>query len=105
MPPPPGEGDVPQLPPMRDLGFTMLRKHVKVEPMRWYHHCDRLGMLVWQDLVNGGRRYRTAAFTWRGRFPVRLRDAVHRSRLGRPDEASRRVFRVELLRTVDQLRN
>jgi beta-galactosidase/beta-glucuronidase len=96
---------------MRDLGFTMLRKHVKVEPMRWYHHCDRLGMLVWQDLVNGGRRYRTAAVTWPGRLPPRVRDlvglpdTVHRSRLGRPDEASRRVFRVELARTVEQLRN
>ena len=30
---------------------------VKVEPLRWYHHCDRLGMLVWQDLPNGGERY------------------------------------------------
>ncbi|HEX2895270.1 MAG TPA: glycoside hydrolase family 2, partial [Marmoricola sp.] len=43
---------------MKDLGFTMLRKHVKIEPLRWYHHCDRLGMLVWQDMVNGGGRYR-----------------------------------------------
>ncbi len=40
---------------MKRLGFTMLRKHLKVEPLRWYAHCDRLGMLVWQDLVNGGR--------------------------------------------------
>ena len=35
---------------MRRLGFTMLRKHVKVEPLRWYHHCDRLGMLDAQEL-------------------------------------------------------
>ena len=32
----------------------MIRKHVKVEPLRWYYHCDRLGMVVWQDMVNGG---------------------------------------------------
>lgn len=38
----------------RDLGFNLLRKHVKVEPERWYYHCDRLGMVVWQDMVNGG---------------------------------------------------
>lgn len=38
---------------MRDLGYNMLRKHIKVEPMRWYYHCDRLGMLVWQDMPNG----------------------------------------------------
>ena len=36
------------------LGFNMLRKHIKVEPARWYYHCDRLGMLVWQDMVSGG---------------------------------------------------
>ncbi|MGN6132396.1 MAG: glycoside hydrolase family 2 protein, partial [Nocardioidaceae bacterium] len=76
---------------MKRLGFTMLRKHVKVEPLRWYHHCDRLGMLVWQDLVNGGGRYRTAAVTWPGRWPVRLRDTrpVSRSVMGRADAASR----------------
>ena len=39
---------------MKDMGFNMLRKHIKVEPMRWYYHCDRLGMLVWQDMPNGG---------------------------------------------------
>lgn len=39
---------------MKDLGFNMIRKHVKVEPLRWYYHCDRLGMVVWQDMVNGG---------------------------------------------------
>ncbi len=39
---------------MKDLGFNMLRKHAKVESLRWYYHCDRLGMIVWQDMVNGG---------------------------------------------------
>ena len=37
----------------KDLGFNMIRKHVKVEPERWYYHCDRLGMLVWQDMPSG----------------------------------------------------
>lgn len=41
----------------KELGFNMLRKHIKIEPLRWYYHCDRLGMLVWQDMVNGGGRY------------------------------------------------
>lgn len=35
------------------MGFNMIRKHVKVEPARWYHHCDKLGMLVWQDMPSG----------------------------------------------------
>jgi len=41
----------------KDLGYNMLRKHIKVEPMRWYYHCDRIGMLVWQDMMNGGGEY------------------------------------------------
>ena len=37
----------------KDWGFNMIRKHVKVEPARWYYHCDRLGILVWQDMPSG----------------------------------------------------
>lgn len=37
----------------KKLGFNMARKHVKVEPARWYYHCDKLGLLVWQDMPNG----------------------------------------------------
>ncbi len=37
----------------KDLGFNMIRKHVKVEPARWYTHCDRAGILVWQDMPSG----------------------------------------------------
>ncbi|MGD9604856.1 MAG: glycoside hydrolase family 2 protein [Bacilli bacterium] len=40
---------------MKKMGYNVLRKHVKIEPRRWYYHCDRLGMLVWQDMVSGGR--------------------------------------------------
>ncbi len=89
---------------MRQLGFTLLRKHLKVEPLRWYHHCDRLGMLVWQDLVNGGGRYRTAAVTWPGRYPVRLTDTRRRGLMGRSDPAGRALFREEMRRTVEHLR-
>jgi beta-galactosidase/beta-glucuronidase len=39
----------------KKLGFNMIRKHVKVEPARWYYHCDKLGMLVWQDMPSGDK--------------------------------------------------
>lgn len=39
---------------LKDAGFNMIRKHIKVEPRRYYYHCDRLGMMVWQDQVSGG---------------------------------------------------
>lgn len=39
----------------KDLGYNMIRKHVKVEPARWYTHCDRMGLLVWQDMPNGDK--------------------------------------------------
>jgi hypothetical protein len=89
---------------MKSLGFTMLRKHVKVEPLRWYHHCDRLGMLVWQDMVNGGGRYRRLVSDLPARRPVRISD--HRHRLFfRADREARTEFREEVRRTVALLHN
>lgn len=41
----------------KQLGFNVLRKHIKIETLRWYYHCDRLGVIVWQDFVNGGSSY------------------------------------------------
>ncbi len=42
---------------MKRLHFNMMRKHIKIESARWYYHCDRLGMIVWQDMVSGGSSY------------------------------------------------
>ena len=39
---------------MKALGFNMLRKHIKIEPEAFYYACDRLGMVVFQDIVNNG---------------------------------------------------
>jgi beta-galactosidase/beta-glucuronidase len=41
----------------KELGYNMLRKHIKVEPARWYTHCDRIGMLVWQDMPSGDNNW------------------------------------------------
>jgi hypothetical protein len=88
----------------KELGFTMLRKHIKVESLRWYHHCDRLGMLVWQDMVNGGRSYRPAVITAPVLTPLKLDDRRH-SLFGRDDAQGREEFLAETDATVELLRN
>ncbi len=55
--PPSDEAMIYDIETAKSLGFNVLRKHVKIEPARWYYHCDRLGMLVWQDIPNGGAPY------------------------------------------------
>ncbi len=57
--PPTDEAMIYDIQKMKDLGFNMLRKHIKVEPARWYYYCDKLGMLVWQDMVSGGKALNT----------------------------------------------
>ncbi|ACZ86262.1 glycoside hydrolase family 2 protein [Streptosporangium roseum] len=89
---------------MKRLGFTMLRKHIKIEPLRWYYHCDRLGMLVWQDMVNGGGDYHPLVITAPVLTPLRLSDRRHRW-FGRADAQGRARFRAELRETVEHLRN
>ena len=83
MTPPADEALIYDIEQMKDLGFNMLRKHVKIEPARWYYHCDRIGMVVWQDMVNGGgpvARQPLQAFKERGRKgaeAVRERPCAH----------------------------
>jgi hypothetical protein len=89
---------------MKALGFTMLRKHVKIEPLRWYHHCDRLGMLVWQDMVNGGGRYRHLVTALPATQPIRFSDKRYEL-FFRGDAQARAEFREEVRRTVALLRN
>lgn len=52
--PPSDEGMLFDIEFLKAAGFNMIRKHIKVEPRRYYYHCDRLGMMVWQDHVSGG---------------------------------------------------
>ncbi|MBO5797727.1 MAG: glycoside hydrolase family 2 [Clostridia bacterium] len=85
---------------MKALGFNMLRKHIKVEPERFYYDCDRLGMVVFQDMVNNGHysflrdtALPTVGLRW---LPDRLRN---------PDPEARRQFLRGMEETVEQLRN
>ncbi len=86
------------------MGFNLLRKHVKVEPARWYYHCDRLGMLVWQDMPNGGGKYSAATVSAPLLTGRHGRDDRY-SAFGRREEEGRREFMEELLDMVSCLYN
>lgn len=89
----------------RRLGCNMIRKHVKVEPLRWYYHCDRLGMIVWQDMPNGGLIDGEKVAFLSLIFGFHRKDTRRLSRFGRAEEANRSEYRRELQELVDHLFN
>lgn len=89
---------------MKSLGFNMLRKHIKIEPLRWYYHCDRLGMLVWQDMVNGGGIYRKGTITLPLVFGNSHPDSDY-AYFAREEVRGREAYLRELRQTVDLLFN
>ncbi|MBG0860648.1 MAG: beta-galactosidase [Bacteroidales bacterium] len=79
----------------REMGFNTIRKHVKVEPARWYYHCDKTGMLVWQDMPSGdlgGGQWNTRPGMEGGSDKVRT-------------EASERIYRTEWNAIINYLYN
>ena len=92
---------------MKNLGFNMIRKHVKVETARWYYHCDRLGLVVWQDMVNGGGKYKhwfvTYAATLMSWWKIRMRD-IYPGLLARKEKEGRLEFVKEMKETVHRLK-
>lgn len=88
----------------KESGFNMLRKHIKVEPLRWYYHCDRLGMLVWQDMPSGGGSYSPAVVSAPLFTGHHISDSRY-ARFGRADELGRREFADELCDMVNHLYN
>jgi hypothetical protein len=65
----------------KDLGFNMVRKHIKVEPQRWFYHADRLGLLVWQDIPSMTAQDINPNSTQQAQFETEAREIVdeHRS--------------------------
>ena len=96
---------------MRDAGFNFMRKHIKIEAERWYYHCDRLGMLVWQDMVSGG----SALDTWVSSYQPSLMRAswtryedtseAHCKKLSSEDEQYRAEWRTTCDSAITQLGN
>ncbi len=90
---------------MKDLGFNMLRKHIKVEPMRWYYHCDRLGMLVWQDMPSGGTRQHKSVTLVLPNIGINgFKDSQY-GMFSRKSEISRETYIAEYTEMLDQLYN
>jgi beta-galactosidase/beta-glucuronidase len=91
---------------IQEIGCNMIRKHIKVEPARYYYDCDRLGMIVWQDMPNGGKpvsgllSFLAIMF---GKFT--RRDTGMRWRAGRGKKESRDDYWRELQEMVDHLHN
>ena len=92
---------------MKRCGFNMVRKHIKIEPQRWYWHCDRLGIVVWQDMVNGGEAYRywfvtylATVMSWRN---IKIKDS-HPWLLARRERTGRTEFVREMKETIRLLK-
>ncbi len=89
---------------IKSLGFNVSRKHIKIESLRWYYHCDRLGLLVWQDFVNGCTKYNF----WLNQVPLfvkyKISDKRHKT-FFRENEEGRKEAYQEFLDTIDLLYN
>ncbi len=95
---------------MKKLGYNTLRKHIKIEEARYYYHCDRLGMLVIQDMVSGGTTYDKPLVTYLPNIFPNLMQTFDDSAksykfLARSDEAGRKAFVTEMRNTVMYLKN
>ncbi len=89
---------------LQKLGCNMLRKHVKVEPARYYYECDRRGLIVWQDMPNGAKPVGDVLSLLAILFGSRRGDGNY-AFAGRADPASREDFRRELKELVEHLGN
>ena len=89
---------------VKSLGFNTIRKHIKIEMPRWYYECDKRGVLVWQDFINGGGNYKFSTIA----FP--LITGVHHNdhnykKFARENEKSRKFAVQEFKDTIDYLYN
>ena len=92
---------------MKKCGFNMIRKHIKIEPMRWYALCDALGLVVMQDIVSGGFHYSKFLITTAPFIAYKFKDTSEgKHRLfGRGDQKTRQAFEDQLAPTVELLYN
>lgn len=102
--PPSDEAMINDIMMAKNMGFNVLRKHIKVEPLRWYYHCDRLGMIVWQDFINGGRQYNPVCIVLPLFLGFNIKDNKY-AFFSRKDEIGRKEFEEEAVEIVNHLYN
>ena len=105
--PPTDQAMVDDIKLLKDMGFTMVRKHIKIEPLRWYYYCDKMGILVWQDMVNGGGKYNPLMIAVLPFLNVMFKDNTKAAYklFSRADAAGRAEFEKETFETIDLLKN
>lgn len=91
----------------KKMGFNMLRKHIKVEPARWYYYCDLLGMLVWQDMPSGGSGFNILYNLLLPNLGVNVKDTTTRAHtnFGRKNSSNQENYNHELKEMLDALYN
>ncbi len=92
---------------VKSMGFNMIRKHIKIEPLRWYYHCDKEGVLVWQDMVTGGTKYKMLYIGVLAFVGIHIKDNTEAAykRLARADKEGRDEFEREVRITMNHLKN
>lgn len=93
---------------LKEMGYNTIRKHVKIEVERFYYHCDRLGMMVWQDMPNGGGEYNMVFVTHLPNASDRFARGVSDRHYGifkRKDGEGRRQYYTDLKNMVSTLYN
>ena len=89
---------------IKDMGFNTIRKHVKIEPYLYYYYCDKLGVLVIQDMVNGGGKYNDLLVKAPVIFNFSIKDD-HYKLLKRTNQESKQLFEQEVKEAVNNLYN
>ena len=89
---------------MKETGFHMIRKHIKIEPERFYFHCDRLGMIVWQDMVSGGEYVGNILAGVLPNIGIGVKDNKY-NWFSRGEKEWRDDYRRELFEMIDNLYN
>lgn len=89
---------------MKRMGFNTLRKHIKIESLRWYYHCDRIGMIVWQDFVSGGEKYKLTTISLPLITNIHHKDNKYSS-FGRKNKEGRELVKQEFRDTINLLYN